>query len=143
VLLPDLWIASAMAVALGAMLSTTASAPTDTMAADFTRELRIVLRLTENLPRELGRIRPQARALGALHSHACHVASVTDAPSFHIRRLNNYDSVRVIGEDHPCGLNALSQADSGVVPAFQRNVIAAGDCRRREAPPQGRSLAEG
>jgi hypothetical protein len=51
---PDRWIASATATALGAILSTTASAPTETMVADFTREtreLRIVLRLTENLPR--------------------------------------------------------------------------------------------
>jgi hypothetical protein len=44
--LPDLWIASAMAVALGATLSATASAPTDTSVAVFARELRIVLRLT-------------------------------------------------------------------------------------------------
>jgi len=78
------------------------------------------------------------RALGAFYALAYLVASATDNPSFHSRRLNDYDSVRVLGEYHPCGLNALSQADSGVVPAFQRNVMAAGDCRRREAPPQGR-----
>ncbi|MED7826321.1 hypothetical protein [Streptomyces chiangmaiensis] len=43
---PDLWIASAMAVVLGAILSATASAPADTSVTVFARELRIVLRLT-------------------------------------------------------------------------------------------------
>ncbi|MFE3167966.1 hypothetical protein [Streptomyces sp. NPDC059224] len=66
-LVPDRWIASVMAAALGAILSTTASAPTETRVADFTRELRIVLRLTENLPRETWEMAtPYTRASSAL-----------------------------------------------------------------------------
>ncbi|MGW7468445.1 hypothetical protein ACWGJT_28245 [Streptomyces xantholiticus] len=52
--MPDLWIASAMACVLGTTLSATASAPAETIVAEFTRELRIVLRLTrEPSSREL------------------------------------------------------------------------------------------
>src|SRR5919112_2910842 len=73
----DRGIASAMAVVLEAMFSMTATAPAETIVADFKREPRLVVRLTVTFLTKLGVTTPASRACGIRDHGRSHLSLST------------------------------------------------------------------
>jgi hypothetical protein len=115
---PERWIASAMAVVLEAMFSMTATAPAETIVADFKREARLVLGLTVTFLTQLRVTTPQA-------APAAPVA--TDGAIFHSSPSEGSSYARVIRKiTHTAATHESAQSivcDRGVVEASTTKTI--------------------